>query len=317
MAILALMVRYNTPLSQSDTVRSICGAFAAVPALAEAYQFLVWDNSPDSLSNPTLPIPFEYRHSRHNVGIAGACNDVLWSARERRRPWILLLDQDTRFNASFLDTMLHWSRELILRREVALIAPTVRVGDSIVSPRQHLFNRHRAYPEGPPCLADGEPFAINSGSLLRTSALRTIGGFSLDFWLDYSDMYVCHQFFLHGYKLWRATDAELQHEMSVMDYDRLMTPSRYINFSYAESAFNDLYKGGLENLVQDLRLLARAARQRRRYKDPVFSRITLAQLLRRLRVSRSARISQWLRAGEQRRARMTLEDAIGQRSAVG
>jgi hypothetical protein len=100
-----------------------------------------------------------------------------------------------------------------------------------------------------------------------------------------------------------------------MDYDRLLTPSRYTNFAYAEAAFNDLYKGALENWVQNLRLLARAVRQRHKYQDPAFSRITLAQLFYRLRVSRPVRIQQWKSGNEQRRARATLQDALGQRRA--
>lgn len=311
------MVRYNTPLAQSHTAIGVRDALASNPLLREKYRFLIWDNSPERLMDSGVPVPFEYRHSRHNLGISGACNGALQLAREQSHAWVLLLDQDTRVTAPFLEAMLRWSMDLALRREIALAAPTVRVGAKIVSPRQQLFNRHRAYPDSAPCIADGEAFAINSGSLLRTAAIHAIGGFSPDFWLDYSDIYVCHQLYLHGYKIWRATDVELQHEMSVMDYDRLMTPSRYINFSYAETAFNDLYKGTLENCVQNLRLLVRAVRQRRKYKDPAFSRITLAQLFYRLRVSRAARIQQWMRAGEQRRARATLQDALGQRRAAG
>jgi GT2 family glycosyltransferase len=153
-------------------------------------------------------------------------------------------------------------------------------------------------------VAEGEAFAINSGCLMRVAWLKKIGGFSNDFWLDYSDIYACHQIFVRGGKVWRATDAELEHEMTVMDYDRLMSPWRYTNFSHAESAFNDLYKGYAENAMQNLRLLARAIKQRRKYRNPEFSRITLAQLIYRLTVPRRRRIQQWIAAGEERRAKI-------------
>ena len=313
MTILAVMVRYNTPLQQSDTLQGACEAFASNPSIGGRYQFLIWDNSPEKLANATLPIPFEYHPSRHNLGVTGAFNGALEIARQRGHTWMLLLDQDTKVHAGFFEAMLRWSAQLEGHPEIALIAPTVRSGGLIVSPRQYLFNRHRAYPDPTPGIAPGEPFAINSGSLVRIAALRSIRGFSTDFWLDYSDIYVCHQFFLQGFKLWRATDAELEHEMTVRDYDRLMTPTRYINFSYAETAFNDLYKGRLENWTQNLRLFARAIRQRHRYKDPAFSRITAAQLMYRLRVPREERIERWRRTGEQRMAKMTLSDALEHR----
>lgn len=247
MTILAVMVRYNTPLHQSDTLRGVCEAFNSSPAIGDGYQFLIWDNSPEKLDNPSLPIPFEYQHSRHNLGIAGACNNAMHIARQRKHQWMLLLDQDTQVHSGFFESMLRWSAQLEIRSDIALVAPTVRSGNLAVSPRQHLFNRHQAYVDSTPGIALVDAFAINSGSLIRVAALRSIGGFSTDFWLDYSDIYVCHQLFLRGYKLWRATDAELEHKMSVRNYDRLMSPARYINYSYAETAFNDIYKGTLEN----------------------------------------------------------------------
>lgn len=311
MTILATMVRYNLPLAESHTVQGICNALATDIRLRRAYRFLIWDNSPEGLHTPQLPISFDYRHSHWNLGVSGAFNNAMSDALRRGEAWLLLLDQDTKVNAPFLRSMLHWSRQLESRQEIALIAPTVRVGEQIVSPRQYLFNRHRAYPGADPGLAHGNPFAINSGCMVRTSALQEVGGFNLDFWLDYSDIELCHRLCTRGYKLWRATDAELQHEMSVMDYDRLMTPERYINYSYAETAFNDIYKGRLENLTQTLRLLARSIRQRRKYTNPEFSRITLAQFAYRLRVRRGERIRRFLDNAEARRRFYTAKQSKG------
>ena len=115
----------------------------------------------------------------------------------------------------------------------------------------------------------------------------------MDFWLDYSDLYVFHQFFLHEIKIWRAVDASLEHEMSIMDYDRLLSPQRYQNFSNAETAFHDLYKGRLENTVQTFRLFARAIKQRFKYKNPEFSRIAWRQWIYRISTSREQRIAEW------------------------
>lgn len=301
MSILATMVRYNTPLADSPTIQGICNALADDVRLRRAYHFLLWDNSAQALPPPRLPISFDYKHSQWNLGVSGAFNSAMQYAVTLGDSWMLLLDQDTQVTAPFLHAMLHWSRQLEARREIALIAPTVRVGDQIVSPRRYLFNHHRAYPGIEPGIAAGNPFAINSGCMIRTSALSDVGGFSLDFWLDYSDIELCHRLFLRGYKLWRATDAELQHEMSVMDYDRLMTVARYTNYSFAETAFNDIYKGRLETLAQTLRLMARSIRQRRKYSNSEFSRITLAQLFYRLRVPRRERIRRFLAESESRR----------------
>jgi GT2 family glycosyltransferase len=263
---------------------------------------MIWDNSPEKLLNPELPAGSLYRHSAANLGPSGAFNAALRYALEHGHRWMLLLDQDMEIHADFLRLLLRHRAEAENLSEIAAIVPTVYVGDQVVSPRQHLFNRHRAYRAKESGVAPGEAFAINSGCLMRASALETIGGFSTDFWLDYSDMYVFHQFFLRGMKVWRAADAELQHEMTIMDYDRLMSPWRYRNYCAAEGAFNDLYKGWLENSIQTLRVFARAIKQRKKYKNPEFSRIAWEQLVYRIRVPRRTRIARWIEHGGNRNA---------------
>ena len=59
-----------------------------------------------------------------------------------------------------------------------------------------------------------------------------------------------------------------------MNFDHDMAPARYLNFLAAEGAYVDLYSSSLERAFHLLRLLARVMRQRRRYKNRVFSRMT-------------------------------------------
>ena len=305
MQILAVVVLYKSSLEDSITLRSLNAEFERCHDLRNQIRVLLWDNSPSPLSLNELQSAIEYRHSKTNLGVAGACNGAMEYALEQGYRWMLPLDQDTEIKAGFLDKMTRCVGALDSREEIAAIAPTVLVRGLVVSPRRQLFNRHRAYPNGQCGIAPGEAFAINSGCLIRVGALREIGGFSTDFWLDHSDMYVFHQFFLRGKKVWRAADAELEHEMSILDYDRLMSPWRYRNFSEAESAFNDLYKGWIENTVQTARLFVRAILQRRRYRNPEFSRIAWKQMLYRLRTSKSKRIERWLADGRRRLAQAT------------
>jgi len=295
MEILVVIVRYNLPLHLSQTVQGLEKAFQDDPELLNAMEVLIWDNSRETLADPTLNFRAEYRSSTRNEGVSGAYNAAIDIALKKNLRWMLLLDQDTSVTAHFLAAMLRHARQLDSQKEIAAIAPTVHVGEFVVSPRRTRFNSNSPY-EGPGGLAEGEPFAINSGCLMRVEALEAIGGFSLDFWLDYSDMYVFHQFFLHGFKVWRATDAELQHEMTIMDYDNLMAPWRYKNFIEAEGAFIDLYKGRMENAMQLARLVFRAVRQRLRYRNPEFSRITWSHLRHRLGVGKQHRLELWRHA---------------------
>jgi glycosyltransferase involved in cell wall biosynthesis len=293
MKMLAVMVRYQTPLAESKTLLGLRAAFASHPELAAFYKVMIWDNSPEVIVASQLPAGIIYRHSQANVGTSGAFNAARQYALEQGHDWMLLLDQDMGIHAEFLQALICHRKQVQDRREVAAIVPTVCVGDTVVSPRQQLLHRNRPYPAGEPGITEGETIAINSGSLVRVSALEEIGGFSTDFWLDYSDFYVFHQFFLHGMKVWWAADTVLQHEMTVMDYERSMSPGRYKNFSAAEGAFNDLYKGRLGNAFQTLRVFARAVKQQARYRNPELARIAWEQLLDRLATPREQRLQRW------------------------
>jgi hypothetical protein len=218
-------------------------------------------------------------------------------ANERGIPWLLLLDQDTSLPEDYLAAMLLNANRLATSLGIAAIVPTVFVGDFAVSPRRMLFNRHKAYPADKLGVADGELAAINSGTLLRVQDLLQIGGYSDQFWLDYSDWYVFHQLFLHGKLTWIASEIRLQHSMTVMDYDNLMSVWRYENFMIAEGAFNDLYKGWAENCMQTARLLARTCKQRIKLKNPEFSRISWRHFCKRLLVGRKERIKRWRMEG--------------------
>ena len=196
--ILTIVVRYKMPLSQSPAVQGFCDATSSQPDLAESYTMMVWDNSTEPEASPTLPVPFIYHHSKINLGVSGAYNGAMCYALEHGYTWMMLLDQDTKITREFFSTMLRHSLNLLPKHEIAAITPTVRFGEIVISPSQRLFGKNRSYPIGECGTAPGEAAAINSGCILRIASLQAIGGFSSDFWLDYSDLYVFHQFFVHG-----------------------------------------------------------------------------------------------------------------------
>jgi GT2 family glycosyltransferase len=300
MKILVVMVRYKKPFSESLAFNGLSNAFSSHPELAKDYTVLIWDNSPETIVNPQLPISFLYRGSKTNVGVSGAYNGAMEYALEHGYPWMLLLDQDTKITSEILVAMRRHSLSLLPRQEIAAIAPTVRVGSTVVSPKRLILGRGRNYPAGECGIAPGEASVINSGCLVRVASLREIGGYSPDFWLDFSDMYVFHQFFVHGKRVWRATDVELEHELSVMDYDSLMTPWRCRNFVSAETAFNDVYNGRLQNSILTLQLFARAIKHRLKHVNPEFWRIAWDQYIFRLRVPRTERIARRIAEREKR-----------------
>jgi hypothetical protein len=195
--------------------------------------------------------------------------------------------------------MMHHCRDAGQVERVAAIVPLLLDQDFQLSPQQLL--RFRQVPVAPDRsrLLEGEVFAANSGAMLRVADLLAIGGYSVDFWLDHSDMYVFHQFYLQGKRIFLAADLRLQHSMTMLDYDARMTPERYDNFLHAEQAYIDLFKGSIQNAVQILRLLGRAIRQRR-YRNRVYTRMTWKFLVHRLLSSKASRLRAWSERSVQR-----------------
>jgi len=291
--ILAVIVRYLMPVSESASLQGIRAAFGSRSDLTEDYSLMVWDNSPKAIQTAELPVNCTYRHTRLNAGVSGAYNGAMEYAIDHGYQWMLLLDQDTKVTERMLHAMRKYARELSAIGEIAAIVPNVYVRGVIISPRHRRLLKDTSYPAGECGIAPGEATAINSGTLIRVESLREIGGYSQDFWLDYSDVYVFHRFFVGGRKVFRAADVEIEHDLSLMDYNRLMTPKRSMNFSEAEAAFHDLFYGPLKNSLLTLRLLARAIKHRLKYEDPEFSIIAWTQFMRRIRLPREDRIAQF------------------------
>jgi GT2 family glycosyltransferase len=302
---LIVVVLYRVSPLESETVRETAKALVASSDLRDAYRLLLWDNSSDPLpALPELGVDCSYHHATVNDGIAGAANEAADICRDSGYDWLLLLDQDTRVTAEFLSGMLAYRRQLEGDDRIAAIVPLLEDDGILLSPQRVLRYRNVPVMAAAPRTLEGEVFAANSGVVMRVSALDAIGGYSLDFWLDHSDMYVFHQLYLRGMQVFLAADLHLQHNMAMQDYDQRMTPSRYENFLHAEQAFIDLYKSAGENAVQIMRLLARAVRQRR-YRDRTYSRMTWNFLLRRLVSSKAARLRAWqLRTMERRSRRL-------------
>jgi GT2 family glycosyltransferase len=292
--IVAVVVLYKRAPEQSQTINSLAAVFANDPALLDSIRIVLWDNSPTTIQQPQLPFPFQFGHAGRNVGTSGAYNYALESAEAEGSPWLLLLDQDTTIAAEFLPRMLEYSQLLQGQEEIGSVVPFIYSHGSLVSPRTlGYFNHVGHIARTSTGIYRQRAFAVNSASLMRVSALREIGGYSDDFWLDLSDVYVFQEMYRKGRYLFIAGDLTLQHSITSMDFDKDMAPDRYRNFLAAESAFVDLYSSAPERAGHLLRLLWRAVRQRRQHRKKEFSRMTFEYFWRRLFDSRTKRIQSW------------------------
>jgi GT2 family glycosyltransferase len=291
--ILVTVVLYKMPLTESPAIQGLLQSFACNPKLHDSLSVLIWDNTPAPLTNPPTLSSFIYKHSLHNLGVSGAYNRAMEIAGAMDCQWLLLLDQDTEVPADFLPQMFDLGCKLLNKPLIAAVVPFLMNGDRILSPVEVGFKHLRALRRRFEGVYPRQVAAANSGALMRTDALREIGGFNEDFWLDYSDVAVFHLLHQHGKQVYIAGDLSLQHKISVIDFKNSMSAERYSSFLAAEGAFWDTYRSGAGRAFHTLRIFERAIRQVRRDRSSPYAKITLAYFFRRLFSTRKHRLMWW------------------------
>jgi GT2 family glycosyltransferase len=301
MQVVIVVVLYKRSPAQSQTINSLAEAFARNPELLDSFRVFIWDNSPAVVADLALPFPCEYRHDGRNQGTSGAYNRAMEFAEAAGSSWLLLFDQDTTVSEEFLPRMLQYSQQFRDEPEIGTVVPFIYSHGTLVSPRRlSSFNRVKQIPSTFHGLYQPKGYAVNSATLMRVAALREIGGYSEEFWLDLSDVYAFQAMYQKGRRMFVAGDLQLQHSIAALDFDREMTPHRYRNFLAAESAYVDLYSSPVERGCHLLRLLVRTIRQYMRYENKVFAKVCWEYFCRRLLDSKAKRIGGWRKQLAQR-----------------
>lgn len=258
-AVTAVVVLYQVEAQRCRALMSLCRALAETD-LARRFTLLVYDNSPKaSALPPRIPVACSHIHDPGNGGLVAAYDAALRLAEKNGDEWLLLLDQDTEVTGAYLQAAFRGLREAGINPRCAALAPKLVCKNAIISPARILWGG-RLSPVGEKMtgIVPWEAMALNSGTLLRVSALRALGGFNPRFWLDYLDYWVFNRLYRAGYLLY-VLDAVLSHELSVRSM-REMPVARYRNVLAAEGEFYGTCKSPAENRLYRLRLLLRAAR---------------------------------------------------------
>jgi GT2 family glycosyltransferase len=220
-----IVVLYQCELSASQAVSSLVQLLNQNSELASRFSLILYDNSPQAHAcNLPANFPLEYIHDSSNGGLASAYNVALTRAESDGHEWLLLLDQDTSPTQEFLFELLQAATKMRDTAEVAAIVPKLVVHGVIHSPATQFIVQMRRQFRAPkkPIAQDlvgilQQPLsAYNSGSTFRVSALRSIGGFPPEFWLDFLDHAVFHELYLHGYRTYVML-AMLTHDASYAD----------------------------------------------------------------------------------------------------
>lgn len=195
--VLAVIVLYKMRLSESPAFKTLMAARSVIPRETEI-RVLLYDNSPNACNPGTLPVGVRYEAAQRNAGLAAAYNRALAIAEGERTTWILTLDQDTTLPVNFLLQMRERIRIVESNDRVAAIVPYLADADRPLSPVVVRFFGEHHVSGTFTGISEQEIRGLNSASLFRVSALKTIGGYDPYFWLDYVDTcifesYICRE----------------------------------------------------------------------------------------------------------------------------
>lgn len=297
--ILAVIVLYKTTPGDSVSYQSLLRAQSLAQALDLA--IVLYDNSPGTAPVQNLPRNTRYIADTNNYGLATAYNLALNLALTEGYDWLLTLDQDTHLPPETFQIIGPLLEELTDRPDIAAIVPEIHADKRIVSPNYFAGGAWpRWFPEGFLGIAEQQVYAFNSGSLLRTTALRQIGGYSPWFWLDNSDSMLYRQLAKFGKRVFVAGRWKVDHDFSMLNLQEKVSPERYQMILLTESAFWDMEMNALAGLERTGRLVGRLVKHRVRGDSFQLQRFTRQALWARLFCSRTQRIARWKRLTEQR-----------------
>lgn len=299
--IVAVIVLYHTLAEESVSYRSLLRAAQQIPAGELDLLVVLHDNTPGSAAPGGLPRNVVFCANATNSGLATAYNRALTIALEGGYEWLFTLDQDTRLPEDALRILMRTLTEIDQRPDVAAVVPQIRAAGRIVSPNYFAGGAWpRWFPPGFTGIPEKTVYAFNSGSLLRTAALRQCGGYSPWFWLDNSDSFLYRQLSKLGKRVYIAGALEVDHDFSMLNMRERMSPARYRTVLLAESAFWDLEMNPVAGFERTARLAGRLCKHLLRNDNAQLFRLTFQALLLRIFRSRRYRIARWRKATAER-----------------
>ena len=303
LTVTVVIVLYRMEFAQSPAYQSVMAARAMLSSDLGNVHVLLWDNSPGNRGLNDLPEGVAYFPDESNSGLATAYNRAIEWAQQRGSEWLLTLDQDTAVPDDFFVKMAAAARASTRHAGIGAIVPQIVAGGKHLSPNYFQFGAiPRWYRTGFVGVPREPVFAFNSGAMLKVAALRQVGGYDPRFWLDNSDAMIFSKLHEHGKRVYVAGDIQVEHEFSMKDMQQRMSPERYRNALFAETAFWDMRMNRAAGWERTLRLALRLVKQWWRKDSTELRRITWQALMRRLFTSRQRRIQEWME-GEGSRVR--------------
>ena len=200
------------------------------------FYLLVYDNSPEKQVDELLGFEnVRYIHNQENAGLAEAYNEGIAYLDQVSGELLLLLDQDTELEASYLEFAL----QLAIQSTIGAYVPRVFSGERQISPvfSEEYVNIKSEKPAVG--LSEKRVMAINSGTLLPKETLNIIGRFNVEFSLDFLDHWLFWELYQKNLQV-MVLDQTITHDLSVLSHD-YVSIERYNEMLIAETNFYKEY----------------------------------------------------------------------------
>jgi len=226
------MVLYRTEFSQTPSYEIIK---KAIKKNKSVYLF-VYDNSEKIQDNKFFHREnVLYIHDKTNPGLAEAYNKGSLYLKKIQGDLLLLLDQDTLLDDTYIETLLN----LKVNQAIGAYVPIIHSHGRQISPvfSDQYIGRDSKLPK---VGVYSEPImGINSGTAISKEMLDKIAPFNTAFPLDFLDHWLFWEIRNLNKKI-SVLDHQLMHDLSVLNYETVSS-QRYESIIRAETLFYQKY----------------------------------------------------------------------------
>ncbi len=260
MKIIIAVVLYNKKITDSTTISSLHNHKTIINQLFGQIELLIYDNSTSPQKNNIKnSFSIRYKSNINNGGVSAAYNYAYNIAKKQNFHWLLLLDQDTKLNENYFIELKSTLEKIKDSKDIVAIVPRVYQEENInISPSKVLWGGiHRPINSLYVGKYEDNLMAIGSGIVLKTSFIKSIDGFSRLFWLDCLDRWIFYKIHNNNKSVY-VLESKIYHELSILNFNKLMNVQKYHNQILYEAIFMLKYKKLSETLFFILRLVRRA-----------------------------------------------------------
>ncbi|WP_313672188.1 hypothetical protein [Sphingobacterium multivorum] len=267
---------YNSGFDSSETCLSILKNNKSIKLSG-----IIYDNSAQSnYDERYMKIgDFQYLHNKNNPGISEAYNYALQEALARGFKWMILFDQDSNFTESYFAKL----NEVIVISEnmfsIKAFIPIVKsLNNSIISPSKIGYGGFKSYNNYKLGVQEQCISGINSGTFINCDFFHKIGGFNVDYPLDFLDHWYFREIFRRKFNVYLFEGIVYQNLSVSSGLDQSISLKRYKSILNAECQFygTDSF---INFIFYKLRLIFRTIKLFK-FKDKRYSKASFISIFR-------------------------------------